>query len=283
MTTLPSSTSHAGGIVKRGVALAISLVYLVATRAMYMFVGRRHSQPVILTYHSIWPGDASAFEWQVRYLARSVPVIFVDDALDRGSQGVAVTFDDALSNVFENALPILARYGVPTMVFVPTGFLGVAPGWIDLARNPQRAAGTVVPADTLRALDRQLVRLGSHTVTHVKLDAVPLDTRRTELGKSKKDLEAIVGAPVRVLSLPYGRWSESVLSDARREGYRWVLTNVPVNSHPGFAPLVGRVDVSPRESKLEFRLKVAGAYGWMAVAVPAKRAALSFLRPAVQR
>lgn len=284
MSVSPAARSRARRAVKRGVALVISLGYLAVTRIVSLFAGKQRTPPIVLTYHSILSDDVAAFEWQVRYLSRTARLAFVDDALHHEKDSVAVTFDDALSNVFEHALPTLARYRVPATLFVPTGYLGASPGWIDPSRNPQQVAGLVASAEMLRSLDQRLVRLGSHSVTHAKLDAVPRERCQTELATSKRDLEALTGVPVRLLSLPYGRWSESVLNDAREAGYRWVLANVPMSSQRHLAiPLVGRVDVSPRDSKLEFRLKVAGAYGWMAVAVPAKRAALSFLKPVLQR
>jgi hypothetical protein len=47
--------------------------------------------------------------------------------------------------------------------------------------------------------------------------------------------------------------------------------------------LLGRISVSPRDWPLEFRLKVRGAYNWMAVAVPVKRAILHLLRSGTGR
>jgi hypothetical protein len=42
--------------------------------------------------------------------------------------------------------------------------------------------------------------------------------------------------------------------------------------------LVGRINVSPVDWPLEFRLKMQGAYQWLALAVPAKRALLNLVR-----
>lgn len=270
-------------MLKRGLALVISLLYYVASRVL-ITVGALQPKPTILTYHSILPSDAQAFERQIRRLAGSRRTTFVDDMLSRSEQGVAVTFDDALQNVFDNALPILAKYAVPSTIFVPTGYIGAAPGWIHPSRNPQRVAGLVASIEAFRRADPRMTRFGSHTVTHAKLDRLSRDVRLHELSTSKSDLESIVGGRIRVLSLPYGRWNDSVLADARHAGYQWVLANVPVGprDEPG-SLLVGRIDVSPHDSMVEFWLKSAGAYEWMALAVPAKRAALSLMRPTLLR
>ena len=133
------------------------------------------------------------------------------------------------------------------------GILGVAPGWIDPARNPQRAAGSVASKGTLRAVDPRLVSLGSHTVTHAKLNAVDGQQLRQELSASKRALEDITGAPVCMLSLPYGSWSPRVVAAARQAGYAHIFTNVPVShDQPVSNCPSGRVDVSPRDWSWSF-------------------------------
>jgi len=257
---------------RRIVMLSISLVYFFVSATIQRLLGSRRLQaPVVLTYHAIHADETKLFERQMNDLRRRAEVVFPDTPA-APPNAVVITFDDALQSVLERALPILRSRGMPSTIFVPTGYLGAEPGWIDPRRNPQRVTGRVASVLELKDLDPALVRLGSHTVTHPRLAALDAKTLRAELRDSKAALEGIAGRGVRLLSLPYGSWSPAVIDAAGAEGYDCVFANVPVarNDSPG-TKFIGRIDVSPRDWPWEFRLKIRGAYEWMSMAVPAKR------------
>jgi peptidoglycan/xylan/chitin deacetylase (PgdA/CDA1 family) len=258
--------------VRRILMLSISLIYFLFSATIDRVFGWRPLQkPIVVTYHSIHADEVSLFERQMDELSRQAEVVF-PDASNTPRNAVAITFDDAFQNVFERALPVLKRHGMPSTIFVPTGYLGASPGWIKPHHNPQRASGCVATLEELKSLDPSLVRLGSHTVTHPRLAALNDDSLRDELRESRRTLENITGCPIDLLSLPYGSWNPKVIQAARAEGYDYVFANVPI-VREGSRPtrVVGRIDVSPRDWPWEFRLKIRGGYEWMALAVPAKR------------
>lgn len=262
---------------KRLFMIALSVVYS-AGMACVRAIARRpagDAEPVVMTYHSVRPEDVPNFERQMRHLS-SRTTVFPDERRRRnGHQPVAVTFDDAFQTVFDNALPVMARHGIPATIFTPTGYLGCAAGWIERAGVPNAPA--VVSADGLSSANRTRVRFASHTVSHPYLASLDRGVLRHELAHSKHALERLVGEPVTMLSLPYGSFSPPVLEEARAAGYERVFANVPVTKGAGEG-LVGRINVTPADWPLEFRLKARGAYGWMALAVPAKRAVRALLR-----
>ena len=104
--------------------------------------------PVIL-YHSIadrlpagWEGrihnvSPAAFRDQVRWLKRRYRVVDLGSWLDAGRpRGRAViTFDDAYRSVFEEALPVLRREGVPATVFINGGLVQKGRFWRDQVRR----------------------------------------------------------------------------------------------------------------------------------------------------
>jgi len=273
------------GLLKRLFALGVSLGY-VAVRDAMRALGRLVNgdqppvPPVVLTYHALQEHDVTRFEAQMRRLRRHTTPVFADEEQPRnGRPAVAVTFDDAFQSVFEHALPVLKRHQIPVTVFAPTGYLGTAPRWMPAAaRNGGRAS--VMSADTLAALDARLIKVGSHTVTHPHLAELSPYAIHSELAASKSYLERLKGTPVRMLSLPYGSCSSSVLEEAKTAGYNRVFANVPVmgSRRDEAFTLIGRINVTLEDWPLEFDLKARGAYDWLSVAIPAKRVFAGLMR-----
>jgi peptidoglycan/xylan/chitin deacetylase (PgdA/CDA1 family) len=73
-----------------------------------------------------------------------------------------------------------------------------------------RLAGTPTPPrlmmrpDQVRSLRAQGMEIGAHTVTHPILTRLPADAALGEMMRGKRELEAIVGEPVRLFAYPNG-------------------------------------------------------------------------------
>jgi peptidoglycan/xylan/chitin deacetylase (PgdA/CDA1 family) len=100
-------------------------------------------EPVILMYHGLTLDAGSMegtqlgveeFERQMRFLARSyrpVSLARLAEMLARGEvspRAAAVTFDDGYRSVYQLALPVLRRHGIPATVFLTSGFLAQEDG-----------------------------------------------------------------------------------------------------------------------------------------------------------
>ncbi len=71
------------------------------------------------------------------------------------------------------------------------------------AEQPLRAPRPF-DADSVRQLRQQGFEIGAHTVRHPILSAVPDDVAREEIGRSKEELEAILGERVPMFAYPNG-------------------------------------------------------------------------------
>lgn len=72
--------------------------------------------------------------------------------------------------------------------------------------------------------------IGSHTVTHRRLDTLSAVEQHHELKASKEQLEAVLGKPVASLSYPYGSHTDATLEIMQELGYSIALgTEVGVN------------------------------------------------------
>lgn len=253
-------------MIKRLIKLAISLLvrgWDVFGMALLRCVGRGSAPTcVVLYYHGIDATRRERFARQMDQVLRfSQPV--PADALGPLNGKVhycAVTFDDGFVSVVENALPELERRRIPATLFVPTGSLGEKPGWM------KNSAERVLPAGTLKALnENRLVTIGSHSVTHPDFTRLEQTEADRELRESRARLEAIIGHPVTLFSFPHGAYSPRSLELAQAAGYKRAFSIRPESVRAGGNGFVaGRVLADPDDWPLEFRLKLLGAYRWLA-------------------
>jgi peptidoglycan/xylan/chitin deacetylase (PgdA/CDA1 family) len=187
---------------------------------------------------------------------------------------VAVTFDDGLENLLENAIPELEQRGIPSTIFVPTELLGQFPPWVTNASD-RNLWGKMMSSDQLKALPTNLISLGSHGMTHAMLPSLREEDARRELTESRQKLEDLSNRRVTLFSFPFGAFNECLVTWCREAGYERVFTSLPKNAFTDPKEFVsGRVWVEPTDWRLEFRLKVLGAYGWLPLAIAVKRRAL---------
>lgn len=72
-----------------------------------------------------------------------------------------------------------------------------------LAGRPDREP--MLTRDMIRALARHDIDIGAHTVSHPILTSLDDDHARTEIADGKRELEAILGQPVRYFAYPNGK------------------------------------------------------------------------------
>lgn len=178
---------------------------------------------LILTYHAVEPGSTPlhvAPELLEEHLdclvAAGAPVLTVTALAERIGQGnldgpaVAITFDDGLASVAEQAAPLLAERGLVATIFCVPARLGGTSDW------PSRAPGTPVfplaSAQDVATLAAAGWEVGAHGLEHDPLDQLPFDRLAAELAESRSRLEDAAGVAVRSFAFPYG----VVPADARR-------------------------------------------------------------------
>jgi peptidoglycan/xylan/chitin deacetylase (PgdA/CDA1 family) len=130
---------------------------------------------------------------------------------------IAVTFDDALVGVREHALPILTDLGIPSTVFVVTGVQGIDPPFWP-------GAAPTLDSDGLRALRAAGVQLASHTVSHASLPDIDDDSLRSELERSRIELEVMTGERCDLIAYPFGHQDARVRAAAADAGFRAACT-----------------------------------------------------------
>ncbi len=220
-----------------------------------------------LTYHIVTRKQRERFAWQMDCLLRHATPVSLEalNQLGDGIHHVAVTFDDGYHCLIENTAPELGCRGIPATVFVPSGWLGQTQGWTDDAEHQGQA---VMTGEELKELLKLHVIIGSHCVTHRRLSAMTREEVREELVNSRRELESLTGRKVCQLSFPFGDYLSEHIEDAHKAGYNIIVGILPWGISRS---VIGRIDVSPDNWRLEFYLKMKGAYQWLPLAVVLKR------------
>ncbi len=164
----------------------------------------------ILTFHSI---DASAsvlsfdvrlFEFLLAELARkAIPVCDLGTLLaDDTKKGLAITFDDGMKSVFQNALPLLREYQVPAHLFVSSGVINgdcAPPPWP--ANSP---TFEMLDWQEVEALQLAGVRVESHTHTHPDLRSLAANQVVEECERADEIISSRMGKKPDYFAYPFG-------------------------------------------------------------------------------
>jgi peptidoglycan/xylan/chitin deacetylase (PgdA/CDA1 family) len=219
-------------------------------------------RPRILAYHAVgtksWGDndlDPQRFREQLECALaaghRFVPAR--DIARGAGQPGdLAVTFDDGVRSVADNAAPVLAELGIPWTLFVVSGWAaGGAGAWAD---------GVLLDWRSIETLAAGGVTIGSHSVTHKNMAGLPPDEVRYELAESRRQIEGRLGIVVDEFAIPMGQardWSAFAAAAAAEAGYTTVYAQAERRRFPGTVP---RTFITRWDSVRVFRAVLAGAF-----------------------
>jgi peptidoglycan/xylan/chitin deacetylase (PgdA/CDA1 family) len=264
-------------ITNRIINLVISLLVAAMDCVRNLLAGLIGRPPrktcVVFVYHSVPAAQRIRFARQMDVLIRHVQPVPADIAAlpnDRKNYA-AITFDDGIENVIENALPELRKRNIPVTIFVVTDMLGGNPRWEYRGAN-STLQEKAMSEQQLKELPSDLVTIGSHTATHPFLPSMDEDHLRQELHGSRVKLEKMLGREVKLFSSPYGEFNKKVIAACQEGGYDRMFTALPFLAFSTPQEFVtGRVGAAPTDWPIEFRLKLAGAYRWVPYAFTLKR------------
>ena len=261
--------------INRIIKLIISLLVFVfdfISRWLQLLFNKGKATCVILYYHAVYAEEKEAFALQMDDLLRWTKPIAINEISSLKPKGryCAVTFDDGFVCVRDYALPVLAKRNIPVAFFVPSACLGQQPPWLDEGDGDYK--NIVMTEAQLNSLDKKLVLIGSHGRTHQNLLQIGTDEARKEIIQSKKELENILNIPLETISFPHGDFNQTHIDLAIQAGYRQAYSIIPeliYSGSDGF--LRGRVKTDPADWRMEYRLKLLGAYRWLPTAYAIKK------------
>ena len=140
------------------------------------------------------------------YTAISQAELFraIEDGAALPKKPVVLTFDDGYVDATKDVLPVLEPLGWPATFFIISSRIG------------ERAFLT---ATQLRRLSAAGMDIGSHTVDHLELPSLSESSRAQQLTQSRKELEKVLGHPVRWFCYPAGRNDAASAASVAKAGY----------------------------------------------------------------
>ncbi|MFD3944053.1 polysaccharide deacetylase family protein [Streptomyces sp. NPDC058579] len=129
---------------------------------------------------------------------------------------VLITFDDGYEGVHRHALPVLAKHGFASTVFVSTG-------WLRGGDEEGGALDTMLDWGQVRELAAAGTEIGGHSHSHPQLDQV--DDRRLwyETLRCKEIVREELGRAPASFAYPYGYSDRRVRRTVRAAGYAQAL------------------------------------------------------------
>ena len=186
------------------------------------------SQSLYLLYHELRP-TPSTYSYVTSTSAFREHATLFASARPAGTLLPQITFDDGhLSNLTE-ALPILLAHQLSAHFFITAGWTGSKPGFMQPSQ--------------LRELQTAGQHIGAHGFTHKLLTHCSPTELDRELRVARLTLEAILAAPVTTMSLPGGRFNNSVLDACWQAGYTQVFTSIPKAEPTLSARCLGRLNL----------------------------------------
>lgn len=118
---------------------------------------------------------------------------------------VILTFDDGYDNFYTIAYPILRKYNIHAVSFIPTGLIGT---------------GYYMNWNQIKEIQSSgLVTFEGHSITHPNLVSLGTKELERQLAESKNTIQSQTGYPVNFIAYPYGTSNTTVQAAAKKVGY----------------------------------------------------------------
>jgi len=100
--------------------------------------------------------------------------------------------------------------------------------WAGLSTTGRVTHRGLSPDELIQLEDGGLIDVGSHTVSHPTLSALPMAAQVDEISQSKARLENILGHPINSFAYPYGKrsdYTEATVAAVRAAGFQCACSN----------------------------------------------------------
>ena len=162
--------------------------------------------------------SVSQFEKQMKYLAEnnyqclSMKEVenYYHGKKEISKKAICLTFDDGYEDNYQNAYPILKKYGFTGTIFVITDFVSNQPNYLTWEQIKEMKAN---------GMDFQ-----SHTASHKSMTELTEAQLKDELTKSKQTLDTQLNQDTKFMAYPTGTYNLYIAKLVNDAGYRGAFT-----------------------------------------------------------
>lgn len=142
---------------------------------------------------------------------------------------LAITFDDGVMSVLENAAPVLRDLHIPWALFIVAG-------WTE--GRHAFGPGAIMGWEAVEKAAAMGATIGSHSMSHPRFASLSGEQARYELEESRRLIEQRLRLEVEEFAIPFGQsddWSASLSALARNAGYERIYAQAQITRPPGTA------------------------------------------------
>lgn len=176
------------------------------------------------------------------------------------SRSVVLTFDDGYQDNYTYAYPILKKHRFTATVFLVTGHIGNKNSW---------DSGTVslLNREQIEEMQSGGINFGSHSSSHLDMSQADAEAIRTDIGKSRTEIESIGARTDIPFCYPYSKLNDEVKKWVKEASY---LCATAVDQGPYEQSLdlfeMRRIQVFPSTSLFGFWKKLQSWYpAWLRI------------------
>lgn len=229
--------------------------------ALFSTLPSRLTALSVLMYHLVSDSGAffavpkEVFEKQMRFISdSSIATFFASEAAQhRGMRGACITFDDGYKDVYENAFPILKKYGIKASIFLITSKIGGS-----YTGSDGRTLELLSEKEIKEMMQSGLVEFLPHGHTHRKLHGLSASEQENEVVLSRDAVYTLTGNEPRVFAYPRGRTNAEIRMLLEKLGFKLAFGVSPGLLESGCdmfnAP---RNAIDSKVSFAEFRIKLS--------------------------
>jgi peptidoglycan/xylan/chitin deacetylase (PgdA/CDA1 family) len=173
---------------------------------------------------------------------------------------IIISFDDGYADTFTHAYPILKQLGFTATVFLVSDYIGKKSEWVGCNKD---GVSPLLTRENIWTMMADGFHFGSHGRTHKNLTFLPEEEAKTEVKKSKKDLENLLQRTIGSFSYPYGDFNKKVIEIVKEAGFAAARAVHNGNIHCKEDILKLRcVKINGVTPKYKYKFYLTGLYHW---------------------
>jgi peptidoglycan/xylan/chitin deacetylase (PgdA/CDA1 family) len=128
-------------------------------------------------------------DWEYTSITTEMLVEAITKGAELPPRPVLFTFDDGNIDNYNNAFPIMQKYGFTGVLYLVSNYVGQ-----DQYMNK----------DQILEMVKAGWEIGSHSMNHFDLKKISTEQQRNEIVESREQLEKLLGVPVQSFAYPFG-------------------------------------------------------------------------------